>query len=580
MSMTKITHTVENKSVPGHKVLILTGGLLTEKESSLFYALQKQRLQTRHSKDAWLDIKLKVLTLDPLMAMVFKKISEFFFRSIPYAINKRIFHSDKNINPPELTEVVLATHLAQHNIAFELATISELFSNKNKTEKLLLECDCVFFSTTFLRDLSELKPLIKIINRPHNHIVLGGALVGLIHKEWTGMEEVDVLAIGYGELLIPSLVDWMQSGFSKLEPPVNGSIESKKSIYLLYSGLAKSHDLDFLPRADWKLATRYYHKPFNMIYYESVRGCPYRCSFCNYPYLFDDNKFRYFSAERIVDDWEYNVKELGIEYITCLDSLFTMPKRRLVKLCNLLIERNIKVKWICYARADDLVDENIVKLMKRAGAHQVQIGIESGHPDILDNMDKRCTVEANASAIANCRKHGLTTVVSLIVGFPGETNETLDATYNFLKASPPDFYYLATFSTRATKVPILNQANRARFNLACADSAYTMAPYWKHSSMDCLQASDHVRTFNQRLMKNKISLNAVLFYTGILHYKTSDRSTLLEFQQHISVRHPILRGVFTLINKWINRKMKKDMQRCFPAGKIFFTSVNNSLTEK
>ena len=573
--MPEPTHTPTNRPSGIPRVLILTGGLLTEKETSLLHALQKQRLQIKHNKDAWLDIKLKVLTIELIIASIIERTLNFFFSSIPDELKKRFLYSTDNVSPPELTEVVLATHLAQHNVHFELASISQLFSNKNITDGFLSECDCVFFSTTFLRDLSELEPLVEIINRPHNHIVLGGALTGLIHEQWQGMEGVDVLAVGYGELLIPVLVNWMQSGYTRLEAPPTGSIHTKNSTYLLYSGLPITHVLDFLPRADWKIATRYHKKSFNMIYYESVRGCPYNCSFCNYPYLFDDNKFRYFSAERIANDWEYYIEELGIKYITCLDSLFTMPKRRLIDLCNILINRNIKVKWICYARADDLADEEIVKLMKQAGAHQVQIGLESGHPHILINMDKRCTVESNAKAIKNCRKHELTTVVSLIVGFPGETRETLEATYVFLKANPPDFYYLAAFSTRATKVPILNRENKRRFKLETSNSVHTMAPYWRHHTMDCVEASDYIRTLNLRLMRDEISLNAVLFYAGLLHYKTEDRNLLLQYQKRVATRHPILRGAFSLLNKWINQQMNNDIQHCFSRKNILPVSTDS-----
>jgi hypothetical protein len=498
-------------SAEKHKVLILTGGLLTEKETSLFHALRKQRLQKKHSKHAWLDVKLKVLTAELIIASQFERITELFFRHIPDELKKRFLSSTDNISPPELTEVVLATHLKQHKVQFELASISDLFSKTNMTDKLLLDCDCVYFSTTFLRDFSELEPLIKIINRPDNHIVLGGALTSLIHKQWPGIEGVEVVAVGYGELLIPSLVDWMNSGYTRLDAPISGSVQTRNATTIVYSGLPISKSLDFLPRADWNIPARNLKQPFNMIFYESVRGCPYRCSFCNYPYLFDDNKFRYFSAERIANDWKYYIEKLDIEYISCLDSLFTMPRQRLIDLCNILIRQNIKIKWICYARADDLAKEETVKLMKQAGAHQVQIGLESGHPDILHNMNKSCSIEANAKAIHNCRKYGLTTIVSLIVGFPGETQQTLETSYEFLKTNPPDFYYLAAFSTRATKAPILNKQNRVRFKLEISNSVHTMAPYWQHQTMDCVEASDQIRILNQRLMRNKISLNAVLF---------------------------------------------------------------------
>ena len=559
--MSKCSSGSQTKS--SNKVLILTGGLITEKDTSLYQALRKQRMLSRHSEDAWLDIKLKSLTAELLVALKLERLIGARNDTLPDELKHRFFDATSGTSAPGLTEIVLASLLSHYDIDFELAQVSQITSSKT-IENLLSECDCVFFSTTYLHDLSEVKPLVERINKPHNHIVLGGALTSLIHPQLEALDGVEVLAVGYGELLIPSLVGWIKSGYIQLDPPPAGSLQKRNSTYLLFSGSPESKTLDFLPRTDWKIAEQYYRKPLKMIYYESVRGCPYNCSFCNYPYLFDDNKFRYLSAERMAADWEYYVKELNVEFITCLDSLFTMPKRRLISFCNLLITRDIKVKWICYARADDLADENIVKLMKSAGAHQVQIGIESGHQTLLDNMNKRCTVEANARAIRNCRKYGLTTVVSLIVGFPGETTETLEATYEFLKATPPDFYYLAAFSTRSPNIPILNDSNRQRFRLDNANSAYTMAPYWQHDSMNCVEATDHIRTLNQRLMNDEVSLNAVLFYSGLLNYRADDREQLLGYQKRVANRHPVLRGFFTLMNNWINRRMKKDIRRCLP----------------
>ena len=173
--------------------------------------------------------------------------------------------------------------------------------------------------------------------------------------------------------------------------------------------------------------------------------------------------------------------------------MFTVAPKRLREFCRTLIERRLnRVKWICYARADDLADENTTALMKAAGAHQVQIGIESGDQGQLDNMDKACTVESNARAIDLCRKHGLITVASLIVGFPGETHETLGRTLDFMRSHPPDFFFLAPFSTRATGVPLLSAANRERFQLETTNHLRTGAPYWRHRTMSSIEMGNHV----------------------------------------------------------------------------------------
>lgn len=532
------------------RVLIATGGLITGKERSILLAARKWCEQWRQAEEAWLDFKVKLVMAEPLLAARLEGL-----RSPENPVPA------DNTEPPSLTEVVLTTLLHQAGIPYERMELDEIFSDPQEVDRKLAETDCVFLSSTYLHDLSEVEPLLRRLKRPHNRIVMGGALAGILHDRWDGAPELDVLAVGYGELLIESLAVWIRSGFNTLEAPEGGRLVSKGRTAFLYSGVPRDLSLDFLPTPDWGLAGR-----FPMIYYESVRGCPYRCNFCNYPYLFDDTKFRTKSAMKIADDWEHYVRDLGVETITCLDSLFTMPKARLRELCRLLIERNVKVKWICYARADDLADEETVALMKAAGAHQVQIGIESGDERLLANMDKACTVEANAQALANCRKHGLTTIVSLIVGFPGETEETLDRTYRFLATTPPDFYFLATFSTRVAGVPLLRPENRQRFGLRVMDNLRSMAPYWEHDTMSCAEVGNHVRFLDRRLMRDRVSLNAALFYAGLPTFRPEQREDLLDLQRRAVASHPLLEKGFDLANRWVDRRLRRAVTAHFAAA--------------
>jgi radical SAM superfamily enzyme YgiQ (UPF0313 family) len=561
--------TSEVSKVGENKVLVITGGLLNEKETSVLRAARKQVLQWRAAQSAWLDLKIKLVMAEPMLqGQLHKKIAA---RSVSPLVHD-YFARKESMATPELTEVVLTTLLRQQGMDHATASVDDVFGRSAAFMRHLDECNCVMLSSTLLRDLSEVLPLLRLLKRPHNRIILGGALANLLADDWQGCPEVDLLAVGYGELLLPALVDYIRSGFTQLRPPSGGRIELRPhantqapcppvSLRVLRSGVPGGRDLDFLPTPNWAQAERDYGRRFDMIYYESVRGCPYRCNFCNYPYLFDDTRFRYKSAQKIADDWQHYSEQTGARYITCLDSLFTMPRSRLSELCNELVKRRIGLKWICYARADDLAKPEIAAMMQEAGAHQVQIGIESGDQRQLDNMDKQCTVEANHLALANCRKIGLTSVISLIVGFPGETMQSLENTYRFLEATPPDFYFLATFSTRVAGVPILNPANRQRFGLRTDQNPHTVAPYWEHDTMSSMDVGNHVRQFNQRLMKNKIALNAPLFYGGMLGFEAAQRDALLAFQQQAASSHRWLERSFDYANRWLDKHLERDLLR-------------------
>ncbi len=524
----------------------MTGGLVTGTEASVWIALRKLFEQWRASEHAWLDLKIKLV------------FAEFLIR--------RPRSEDQDLWAPDLTEVVLATLLNQAGMGYSLATYGDLFDRPGMVDKLVEEADCIFFSTTFLSDLSEILPLIRMLKRPHNRIVVGGPLAGLLADRWEGMPEVDVLAAGYGEFLVAALVDWIRSGFTVLRPAAGGRLQQRGPTQVLHSGVPETHNLDFLPTPDWMLSEHDRRRRYRMIYYESVRGCPYRCSFCNYPYLFTDNRFRYKSAERMVEEWEHYLFNLDIEYVTCLDSLFTVPRARLTEFCRTLIERRLHVKWICYARADDLADEATTALMKAAGAHQVQIGVESGDQTQLDNMDKACTVESNGRAIDNCRKYGITSLVSLIIGFPGETADTLARTLDFLRRHPPDFFYLAPFSTRATGVPMLTEANRRRFGLHTADHLRTPAPYWLHRTMSCTEVGNHVRQLHQNVMSEGISLHAALFHDRLLDFRVEDRDAWLRQQKAIVRGSRFPSWIFDSLNRFVDWRLAADVERCLSPG--------------
>lgn len=548
-----------------HRVLVITGGWLTGQEGSIFQVARKIWTQQRAAEEAWLDLAVKAVLAEPVLAARLERLLLPFRERRLRETVRAVFADRSNVDPPSLTEVVLTTLLHRAGLPYDRMELDDLVARPAEVERKLAAASCVFLSSTYLHDLSELEPLVRRLKRPHNRVVIGGALAGILHNSWDGMPEVDVLAVGYGERLIGSLAAWIRSGFTALEPPAGGHLVRKKSTVFLYSGVPEELSLDRLPEPDWELAMRDHgrqDRPFPMAYYESVRGCPYRCNFCNYPYLFADTKFRVKSAQRIADDWQ-RLAALGVEHVTCLDSLFTMPRPRLRELCRLLVERGIRIRWICYARADDLADEETVILMKAAGAQQVQIGIESGDPVLLDNMDKACTVEANAQALANCRRHGLTSVVSLIVGFPGETRESLERTYQFLAATPPDFYFLATFSTRVAGVPLLRPENRERFGLRVRDGLRSMAPYWEHATMSCAEVSPHVRALDRRLMRDRVALNAAVFYPALLAFTPEHRDPLLAFQHRAATRHSLLAAAFDLVHGWIGRRLTRAVKAHF-----------------
>lgn len=159
------------------------------------------------------------------------------------------------------------------------------------------------------------------------------------------------------------------------------------------------------------------------------RGCPFHCNFCVYPQTMHGHKFRARSAKNVVDEFEYiaanfpDVKEVVIE-----DDTFTINKKRVTEICEMLIERklNKRLRWLCNARVDLSLDQ--MQLMKKAGCRLIIPGIESGSQEILDNISKGTKVPQIYEYVRNAKKAGLLIHACYMVGNEGETKETMQQT--------------------------------------------------------------------------------------------------------------------------------------------------------
>lgn len=544
--------------------LVVTGSLLSQRERGALAAIRKQVAAMRASSGAWLDLQQKLDAAEGLAAMARFRTTRA-YRDAPYRdVVDAFFARDGAADTPELTEVSLCTLLAAEGVDFRVATWTELHADPALRERLLAETRLVLASTTLLRDASELTPLVALLKRPHNRVVVGGALTAILHEDWPGVPGVDVVAVGYGESLVPAIVAWARGGFGDFAAPDGGRVADRDGVVFVHGALPTGVSLDALPTPDWALAERTHGRAFPLVHYESVRGCPYRCAFCNYPYLFDDTKFRYRSAATIAADWR-RLADGGARTVSCLDSLFTMPKRRLVELCDRLVADGVPVQWICYARADDLADPDVCAAMRAAGCRQVQIGVESGNQGQLDRMDKRCTVAANARAIRNCRDAGIVSLVTVIVGFPGETPETVADTLAFLRDAPPDVYYAAPFNTRVDKVPVMRPASRARTGLVTTVDGRSSAPYWRHASMSCTEVSRWIGWLHDHLRGERVALDGQLFYRGLLEYEPGrEREALLDVQRDAWADAPWLHAAFRTAGRFVQGRLEADVARALP----------------
>jgi anaerobic magnesium-protoporphyrin IX monomethyl ester cyclase len=165
------------------------------------------------------------------------------------------------------------------------------------------------------------------------------------------------------------------------------------------------------------------------------RGCPFSCDFCSRPVF--GNEFRERSASSIADEVE-DILSLGYEKVFFQDDCFTLTKKRVIDFCDEINQRRLEFKWDCLSRVDSM-DKELADKMKASGCEKIFFGLESGDDNILKIMKKSANTEQARRAVKIGSSSGIKTGGFFILGYPGETNDTILSTINFALSLPLDY---------------------------------------------------------------------------------------------------------------------------------------------
>lgn len=481
-----------------------------------------------------------------------------------------------------LAELILQKEAADLGIDSDIVTLEEILNSRWQLTDLKLYDDynLVAFSTTYVPS-TYLLAVLKALRVPASaKMFVGGPGASKVNHRALENARFDYLLRTEAEGRFRLLLQHAQGQDIDLQtvPGLTWRADGD----LCRTPESTTHlNLDELPLPDFSKMS---DMGGGRVLYESVRGCPYRCEFCDYPFLMGNKKFRYKSAQRIFEDWQMMHETMGVTDILCLDSLFTVPPRRLLEVCDLMVESglNKKLRWGCYARANDLAKLEFAERMREGGCEYVYVGLESGSDEVLKLMNKKCSVEHNARAVANARRVGIVTFGLFISGFPGETPEMFAETRQFLRDSPPTLISMHPWFpdvSEDTRVPIMMPDRIERFEIDvekpssrkvtmwrhCTFREPVTVPwgmYWKHCGMDLQAAVDNVSLVIEDIYTDKIAavseelffprtlddlLNLfqrlgpdglVDFYSGLTTAVHSDGETRLDdFCQRVGLQH-------------------------------------------
>ena len=176
----------------------------------------------------------------------------------------------------------------------------------------------------------------------------------------------------------------------------------------------------------------------------SSRGCVYWCDFCSTVRMFGRG-YRMRSPNNVVDEMQLIHEKYDVDQVTFYDDAFSVDRNRVVKICDELHARHLNLKWDCGTRVD-MVDRELLQTMHNAGCFAVWLGVESGSETILGAMNKKIKIEQTKLAYKTAHQVGLMTIANVVLGFPGETQQTAIETIRLVKELNPDDvgFYIAT----------------------------------------------------------------------------------------------------------------------------------------
>ncbi|RPF39761.1 radical SAM superfamily enzyme YgiQ (UPF0313 family) [Streptomyces sp. Ag109_G2-6] len=336
-----------------------------------------------------------------------------------------------------------------------------------------------------LRMAQQLKQL-----KPDAIIILGGPQASVV--DVATLREfacVDCIVRGEAEVTLPSVLDALEAGSSLQAIP--GVTFREGDEVIRNENAPVISDLDAVPTPAFHL---YPHiKECRYIPLELGRGCPFACEFCSTNDFFR-RQFRLKSPERVINEMRKIKQEYKISTFDLVHDMFTVDRKRVVQFCEALLASGETFHWNCSARTD-CVDDELIALMAKAGCKGIFFGIETGSARLQKIVKKRIDLSEATRRIECTDRHGITTAVSLITGFPEETMEDLRDTVAFmldalrLDHAAPQLHLLAPLA----ETPI---HSRYRDQLVL-DDIYSDMSYqgWRQSHADREMIEQHPDIF-------------------------------------------------------------------------------------
>ena len=261
-------------------------------------------------------------------------------------------------------------------------------------------------------------------------IVFGGPECSFTASDLIRQEQVDVVVYGEGEKTFIDIVEMCDK---------KGKIDFCPGAFIKNNGDARDcgfreeiENLDSLPFPDYSDFSLFkYYSPYSisMAFY---RGCLRRCVFCNCAITWKNLRSR--TAKNIFDEMIYQYRKFPhLRKFEVDDTAINLNLPMVSELCDLIIANGFRMRWGGSALVRREMDTELIRKMAKAGCNCLGFGLESGSQRVVDMMGKGFRTEDAERVIRDTYEAGIETILGIIIGFPGETEEDFQMTLEFIK---------------------------------------------------------------------------------------------------------------------------------------------------
>ena len=346
------------------------------------------------------------------------------------------------------------------------------------------------------------------IRLPDIIIIAGGPTA--IQEKIEDTSIIDHIVVGEGEVVFLDLMEKIEAGI-KIDEKF---LVHDKSIRI---------DLDSLPYPDYSdFDLSMYNQ--NGVSAELSRGCVAKCQFCSETTFW---RYRGRQATNILNELEYQYKTLGITNVWFIDSLINGNLKELKEFAQGLIDRQIGLYWLGYARCDGRMDLEYINILKKGGCGMLSFGIESGSQRVLDLMKKNVKRDAVEQNLKDFTKAGIKCHTNWFVGFPGEGYNDVADTMTLLWRTRNYNIFGRSFGTCQIGMDTPLNYERSKFGI----SEHQLTHQWR--------SNDFTNTIFQRLIRYKC-VNVILNHlikNRSTNFETMNERPGLEKSEHYTLTY-------------------------------------------